>query len=195
MSTPCTRSAPSASTAMVATIDESTPPDSPMTTSPKPFLRDVVARAEHQRLVDLALGLEQRAPPAATSDGAAGARRPGHVDDARAPSAGRLGARRDLDVGDEQRLDELGGPGEHVTVARRPRATRRRRPARPGRRRGSRRRSGSPASAARAASICSRSRDLAGVVRRAVEVDDQLGAAAADVGDRTVRRSRRPRRS
>ena len=37
IATPWTCSAPSASTAMVATSDESTPPDSPSTTSVKPF--------------------------------------------------------------------------------------------------------------------------------------------------------------
>jgi hypothetical protein len=38
MSTPWTWEAPSASTAMTATSDESTPPDSAMATSVKPFL-------------------------------------------------------------------------------------------------------------------------------------------------------------
>ena len=37
--TPCTCSAPSASTAIAAMIDESIPPDSPITTSLKPFFR------------------------------------------------------------------------------------------------------------------------------------------------------------
>ena len=38
MEMPCTREAPSASTAIVATSEESIPPDSPMTASVKPFL-------------------------------------------------------------------------------------------------------------------------------------------------------------
>ncbi len=37
MVTPCTCSAPSASTAMVATSEESIPPESPITASEKPF--------------------------------------------------------------------------------------------------------------------------------------------------------------
>ena len=36
------------------------PPERPMTTSVKPFLRDVVAGAEHERLVDLLVAVEQR---------------------------------------------------------------------------------------------------------------------------------------
>ena len=39
MSTPTTCSGPSASTAIAATSDESIPPESPMSTSVKPFLR------------------------------------------------------------------------------------------------------------------------------------------------------------
>ncbi len=39
MSTPTTRSGPSASTAIAATSDESMPPESPMSTSVNPFLR------------------------------------------------------------------------------------------------------------------------------------------------------------
>ena len=38
IATPCTRSGPSASTAIAATSDESIPPDSPTTQSTKPFL-------------------------------------------------------------------------------------------------------------------------------------------------------------
>ena len=60
---------------MAATSDESMPPERPMTTSVKPFLRDVVAGAEHQRLVDLAHRRERRRRPAAARVGRVGRRR------------------------------------------------------------------------------------------------------------------------
>ena len=64
ISTPVTFSAPIASTAIDATSDESMPPERPMSTSTEAVLAHVVARAEHERLVDLAhrlqLGLDAR---------------------------------------------------------------------------------------------------------------------------------------
>ena len=67
ISTPCTCSAPRASAAMVATMEESMPPDRPMTTSVKPFLLDVVARADDQSGVDL-VQQGQRFGPDGTSE-------------------------------------------------------------------------------------------------------------------------------
>ena len=49
-----------ASAAMTPTSDESMPPDSPNTTSVKPFFSDVVAGGEHQRVVHLVDRREQR---------------------------------------------------------------------------------------------------------------------------------------
>ncbi len=63
MSTPVTRSGPSASAAIAATSDESMPPDSPMSTRSNPFFDDVVAGAEHERLVDLVHRRERRLDP------------------------------------------------------------------------------------------------------------------------------------
>ena len=83
---------------MTATSDESTPPDRPMTTSVKPFLRDVVAGAEHERLVHLA------------APAAAGRRRwrPAGVGGVVDP-----GRRRDVDHGQRR----LGGPAPRVEQA------------------------------------------------------------------------------
>ena len=104
MSTPDTCSAPSASTAIAATSAESIPPDSPISDVGEAVLAHVVARAEHERLVDLVHRREHRFD----------ARRDARVE--RAPFG-------DLDLRQRQRLDPaarvelaLAERGPHVDV-------------------------------------------------------------------------------
>ena len=94
---------PSASTAIAATTAESMPPERPSTTDGKPFLSDVVAQAQHQRLPHLGLVGDRLGDPAV---GAPGRRRRG-VASAR-PADARRGDRR-IAVG-----------GALASVARRP---------------------------------------------------------------------------
>ena len=140
-----TCSAPSASTAIAATSDESMPPESPMTHVGEAVLAHVVAGAEHERLVDLVHRVEQRLD-ARRRDGA---RRGGASLTATSGSARRVDAAArveqplaergpHVEVDDEQVLVEL----RRARDERRPSrvehaARRRRRPARPGRRPGS----------------------------------------------------------
>ena len=167
----------------------------------KPFLRDVVARAEHERRVDLGLGLEQRrdvaarrrrrrrprAAPAAPSRRTSGsARRTGvrsRVSRSRAVSAACRST-----VADGQRLRELRRAREHACPRGRSAASGRRRPARPGRRRGCRTRRPHRLSRARWISIRSRSTPLPRVVRRRGGVEDQRRAGQRLVGGRRAGR-------
>ncbi len=102
----------------------------------EPVLRDVVARAEDERLVHLAVRRRAAGAAGATTRGAGTACAADTSTTAGRRTVAGSGPWRHLDVGDEHRLDELGRSGHHRAVARRPRSSRRRRPARPGRRRG-----------------------------------------------------------
>ena len=99
----CTCSAPRASAAMHATSDESMPPDRPMTTSVKPFLRDVVAGAEHERLVHL--GDRRRARASTTGRGVGGRRSTGSLGDDDVDGSGSVG-----DAGPAGRAGACGRP-------------------------------------------------------------------------------------
>ena len=193
MSTPMTCSGPSASTAMAATSDESMPPDRPMTTSVKPFLTHVVARAEHERLVDLAHGREQRLDPGrARACSPRWASLTAHLGQrGRARAAARIEQpaterRTDVDVDDEEILGELRGAGDEMAAL----VEQHRRavedelvlPADEVHVEHRHRRVGGARREHRLALV-----DAAGVVGRRVDVDDQLGAAGGLRDDRTVR--------
>ncbi len=90
----------------------------------------------------------------------------------------------------EQVLDELRRAGRAARRSRRTPSTPRRRRARPGRRRGSRRRSATCASSRAGREHRLALVDATGVVRRRVDVDDQLGAAGGLGDDRTGRAPR-----
>ena len=99
------------------------PPESPMSTSVKPFLRDVVAGAEHERLVHLVHRVEQRldarrdargrraARSLTATSGSGGARaRP------RGSSSAAAERRAHVEVDDEQVLGELLRARDEVTA-------------------------------------------------------------------------------
>ena len=121
MEMPCTRLGPRASTATVATREESIPPESPITASREAVLRQVVAGAEHQRRVDLGLVAQRRAAAAAGGQGRSRRCRAGlgHVRPAAASSVtASVAVRPSGEVDHDQVGGELGARGQQR--ARRP---------------------------------------------------------------------------
>ena len=173
---------------------------------PEAVLLHVVARAEHQRRVDLGLGLEHghdRRRPARPAARAARARArpPGGPPAAPGAPAGaaacRAAARSPRPAGRRSRTvsasANCGAAGEHARLRGRPPASARRTPARPDRRRGCRRR---PRTGCRgpAGPASARARSpLPRVVRRRRGVDDQRGAGQRLVGGRAGRAPTGPR--
>ena len=207
MITTVTRSGPSASTATHATSVESTPPERPSTTCSKPFFVDVVARAEHERAVDLGVGVEQLGELAARARAAGrapctparrgGARRAWPRAQRGAGgcrAAARPPRRRGRPSANSRCSANCGAARDDAPRRGRRRTSGRRRSARPGRRPCAQNATAARLSAARWAIIRSRAVALARVVGRRRDVDDERRARERLVGRRAARAARCPRR-
>ena len=191
-----------------ATSVESMPPDSPITTCAKPFFAHVVARPEHERLVDLGSGIEQRCDVAATARGddvlgGAPAARAGAPRAARRRTGGaqprvvqprrRVPPARSRSPTDSA-SSNCGARASTLPLVVDAAASGRRRPARPARRPCCRRRRAHRLSRARVDEHALALAALAAVVRRGRDVEDQRRAGQRLVATRARRASRCPRR-